>query len=360
MDYDSRSLARVEPPSCAAPVRVADLDCAHERAWARYVDAHPQATLYHSLAWRRVVHVAFGHQTHYLYAHRGGRVTGVLPLARLCSRLFGDFLVSLPQVNYGGALADSAETAVALMEAAGARAAALGCRHVELRDTAARADWPVRTDKVVMELALPASVDELWARFDSKLRAQIRRADKEGVQIVRGGAELLPEFYTVFARNMRDLGTPVYARGFFAAIAAGFPQATTLVVCRLGGRAVAAGFLLRHRERVEIPWAASVREYNRLGVNMALYWAALRAAIGQGCRVFDYGRSTVDSGTYRFKKQWGAVPRPLYWHYWLNDGVAMPALTPGNPKYRRAIAAWQRLPLFVANRLGPMLVKHLP
>lgn len=358
MDYDRHALARVDAP----PVRaeVASLDCAHEGAWARYVDAHPQATLYHSLAWRRLVQAAFGHQTHYLYAHAGGRLVGVLPLVRLRTRVFGDFLVSLPHVNYGGALADSAATAQALLDAAGARAAALGCRHVEFRDTCRRAGWPARTEKVVMELSLPASAEELWASFDSKLRAQIRRADKEGIEIVRGGAELLPQFYAVFARNMRDLGTPVYGRGFFTAIFAGFSQAATLVVCRQRGRPVAAGFLLRYRERLEIPWAASVREYNRIGVNMALYWAALRFAIEQGSRVFDFGRSTVDSGTYRFKKQWGAVPRPLYWHYWLNADVAMPALTPSNPKYRHAIAAWQRLPLFVANCLGPMLAKHLP
>jgi FemAB-related protein (PEP-CTERM system-associated) len=246
------------------------------------------------------------------------------------------------------------------MERAGRLAGSIGSRHVEFRDTRRRDGWPMRTDKVIMELALPGSTDELWARFDPKLRAQIRRANKEGVQIVRGRGELLPEFYAVFARNMRDLGTPVYAARFFAAILAAFPQAASIVLCRHRGRAVAGGFLLQHRERLEIPWAASVREYNRFGVNMALYWEALRTAIEASCRVFDFGRSTVDSGTYRFKKQWGASPRPLFWHYWLDAGVALPQLTPGNPKYRLAIAAWQRLPVFVANRLGPALVKHLP
>ncbi len=362
MEFDRRAVAVADDSrytQCSV-VEIATLDPAHEHAWDRYVESQRQSTLYHHLAWRQVVHNAFGHETHYLYAHAAGRVTGVLPLVRLHSRLFGDFLVSLPQVNYGGVLADGVACAAALMEAAGQLAKTIGSRHVEFRDTRRRDGWPVRTDKVIMELALPASQDELWSLFDSKLRAQIRRADKEGIQIVRGGAELLPDFYAVYARNMRDLGTPVYGRRFFSAILATFPQAAAIVVCRHLGEAIAAGVLLRHRERLEIPWAASIREYNRFGVNMALYWAVLRYAIEQGARVFDFGRSTMDSGTYRFKKQWGATPRPLFWHYWLDAGAAMPELTPSNPKYRLAIAAWRRLPLFVANRLGPALVKHLP
>lgn len=362
MDADRHAIALADVPQYAqiGAVEIAPLDPLHEKAWTRYAEGHPQASLYHGLAWREVVHAAFGHETHYLYAHVAGRFTGILPLVRLRTRIFGDFLVSLPHVNYGGVVADNSATANALMERAAALARSLGSSHVEFRDTHRRAGWPVRTDKVIMELGLPGSANELWSRFDSKLRAQIRRADKEGIEVLHGGEDLLPEFYAVFARNMRDLGTPVYASRFFSAILAAFPQAASIVVCRHRGQAVAAGFLLHHRERLEIPWAASIREYNRFGVNMALYWAALGMAIERGCRVFDFGRSTVDSGTYRFKKQWGATPRPLLWHYWLDKGIAMPKLTPSNPKYRLAIAAWQRLPLFVANRLGPALVKHLP
>lgn len=362
MGLDDRAIAAAADlrPRRRPAVEIASLDAGHEQAWSRYVAAHAHASLYHGLAWRDVVHAAFGHETHYLYAHVAGRITGILPLVRLRSTLFGDFLVSLPQVNYGGVVADDEVGAAALMEAAAHLAKAIGARHVEFRDTRRLDGWPLRNDKVVMELALPRSADELWARFGSKLRAQIRRADKEGIDIVHGGVELLADFYTVFARNMRDLGTPVYARRFFSAILDLLPQAATIVVCRHHGEPVAGAFLLRHRERLEIPWAASIRVYNRFGVNMALYWTALRYAIGQGCDTFDFGRSTVDGGTYRFKKQWGATPRPLFWHYWLDTGVALPRLTPANPKYRFAIAVWQRLPLFVANRLGPALVKHLP
>jgi FemAB-related protein (PEP-CTERM system-associated) len=178
--------------------------------------------------------------------------------------------------------------------------------------------------------------------------------------VAAGHLELLPDFYRVFARNMRDLGTPVYASGFFRAILAGLGDAAELVVVYVGAEPAAAGFLVHHRDRTEIPWASSLREWNRIGVNMQLYWSVLKSAIGRGSRQFDFGRSTVDAGTYRFKAQWGAKPRPLYWHYWLQDGRPLPGLNPANPKYALAIRAWQRLPLWLANVVGPPIVRRLP
>jgi FemAB-related protein (PEP-CTERM system-associated) len=331
--------------------------------WDDFVGNHAQGSIYHRSVWREIIARLYGHQSMYLCAKAGrtGEVMGVLPLIRLRSALFGDYLVSMPYFNYGGALAETPEIAELLMLEAGARAKDLGATHIEFRDTVERsARWPVRKDKVVMELALPDSPEVLWKNIGSKLRAQIKRPQRETVSTVQGGVEVLDEFYAVFSRNMRDLGTPVYAKAFFAEILAAFPHSSYVVVVRHQGRPAAAGFLLGYQGRLEIPWASSLREFNALGINMLMYWEVLRLAIERGYAVFDFGRSTVDSGTYRFKKQWGAEARPLYWHYWLDAGRDMPRLNPGNPKYRMAIAMWQRLPLFVANKLGPLLVKNLP
>lgn len=183
---------------------------------------------------------------------------------------------------------------------------------------------------------------------------------KEGVEIVEGGIELLDEFYYVLIRNWRDLGTPLYSKRFFASILRAFPDTAYLLVVRLGSQAVASGFFLGFRDRLEIPWAASIRDYNRIAVNMALYWEGLKRAIEKGYCYFDFGRSSVDSGTYRFKRQWGAEPRQLYWNYWLRDGYEIPRITPDNPKYKMAIKAWQTLPVSVANIIGPMISKYLP
>jgi FemAB-related protein (PEP-CTERM system-associated) len=211
-----------------------------------------------------------------------------------------------------------------------------------------------------MLLPLPQSADELWKQLPSKLRSQVKRPVREGATSVFGGVDLLEEFYRVFAKNMRDLGTPVYPRRFFRAILATFPESSSLAVVRLRGKPVAAAFLFEHRDTMEIPWASSLRTANSVGVNMQLYWSVLERAVARRMTVFDFGRSTADSGTFRFKQQWGAEPTQLYWHYWLRDGGSVPMLNPSNPRYRAAVAAWQRLPLAVANWAGPRVVKYLP
>lgn len=334
---------------------------ADARAWDAYVQAHEHGSVYHLDAWRRVVATAFGHSGDRWVARDGdGTIRGVLAVDYLKSRLFGHYGVSMAFANYGGALADDDTVAEALMDAAGARAIDLGLGHVEFRDAEPRAEhWPVRDTKVIMRRPLPATSEILWSEFGSKLRAQVRRPMREDVTTEFGGEELLDDFYTVFSRNMRDLGTPVYGRGFFRAILA-LCEKTSLVIVRHRGTPVATAFLLGFRKRLEIPWASSLRSANPLGVNMLLYWRCLEFAVEQGYTEFDFGRSSIDSGTHRFKRQWGAVEHPCYWHYWLPEGADIPALNPDNPKYRLAIRLWQHLPLAVANRLGPSIVRNLP
>jgi FemAB-related protein (PEP-CTERM system-associated) len=348
--------------STSDELTVTETDAASSGAWDAYVAASPRAEIYHDYRWRSLIETVFGRECHYLRAcDRNDRVRAVLPLVRLKSALFGDFLVSVPYFNYGGVLADSTAARDAMIAAGVKLGRKLGVRHIELRGRAGDSlDLPVRTDKVSMVLELPATEDELFKGFTSKLRAQIRRPGKAGATSRLGGAELLTDFYRVFSRNMRDLGTPVYSPRFFEAILATFPQQARVCVVDLDGRPVAAALVLSHRNRLEIPWASSLREANPQGVNMLLYWSVLRFAIATGCRAFDFGRSSKDAGTYRFKEQWGAVPQQLLWHYWLPDGVEMPRITPDNPKYRLAIAAWQRLPVPVANTLGPYIAKNLP
>jgi FemAB-related protein (PEP-CTERM system-associated) len=196
--------------------------------------------------------------------------------------------------------------------------------------------------------------------FPSKLRSQIRRPQKEGMTARVGGIELLGEFYRVFSRNMRDLGTPVYGKAFFRTILETFPKETAICSVSWNENVVAAGLVYAFREVIEIPWASSDRRYDRLSPNMLLYSTVLEYACQHGYKVFDFGRSSVDSGTYRFKQQWGAQQHQLYWYYWLAAGQDIPQLNPENPKYKAAIALWQYLPLPLTNFLGPHIVKYLP
>lgn len=340
---------------------VNSIDASQRDLWDQYVLGKADRSVYHLYAWREVIHETFRGETHYLAAFHADRVVGVLPLGRLSSRLFGDFLVSLPYFNYGGLLADSAQAADLLWQHAAKLGERLGVSHIEMRHTAPVLPVStVRTDKVTMILSLPSSSEALLKQLSSKLRAQIKRPQREGAVTQVGGIELLPEFYRVFAQNMRDLGTPVYAPALFANILRRFPQAAHLLVVRLAGKPVAAAFLLGHNGMMEIPWASSLRAANHLSVNMLLYWEVLKYSVEQGYTSFDFGRCTLDSGTYKFKKQWGAEPKQLYWHYWMKDGGGPPQVNHANPKYHLLISAWRRLPLWLANWLGPKLIKHLP
>lgn len=331
-------------------------------AWDTYVLSSPITSGYHLSGWRRVIEEAFGHQTHYLVAQEeNGTVQGVGPLALLASRGFGRFLVSLPFVNYGGFIANSRDAYRVLEAGAITKARELEASHIELRhESPIETNWVSAERKISMRLSLPESYEVLFKGFPSKLRSQVRRAQKEGMTARVGGTECLDEFYTVFSRCMRDLGTPVYAKGFFAKILEVFPKEARICVVSHGNVPVAAGFLYGFRSSLEIPWAASDKRFNKLAPNMMLYGAVLEYACQQGFHVFDFGRSSPDSGTYRFKEQWGAQPHQLYWYYWMGDGREVPQLNPQNPKYALAIRAWQHLPLAVANLLGPHIVKHLP
>jgi len=329
--------------------------------WNRYVESNPAASIYHRSEWKELIRKTFGHSGHYFAARNNdGRIIGILPLIRLRSRLFGDFMVSMPYFNYGGAIANHPLVEQQLMQAAAAHGADLGVSHIEYRDDTPRDGYPVRAEKVNMILPLPDDHDVLWRSFTPKLRAQIRRAQREKLQVLRGGEECLQDFYTVFTRNMRDLGTPVYSKSFFLNILHSFPDACRIMVLRLDNQPVAASFLISHRDRLEIPWASTIRDVNHLSINMLLYWEVLKYATDRNLRQFDFGRSSKDSGTYRFKQQWGARPKQLYWHYWQTNDSELPSLNPDNPRYALAIKVWKQLPLFITTALGPLIVKNLP
>jgi len=328
----------------------------------QFVTSWEKSSVYHLTGWCSLVGKIFGNSYSYFFAESEQKeVIGVLPVVRLKSKLFGDYMVSMPYFNYGGAVAINDDVEAELINMAISAATDAGVQHIEFRDSKKRLAWgPVRTDKVVMVLPLPDDPDILWKQLGSKRRSQIKRPQREGVEVKHGGFDLLDDFYRVFAQNMRDLGTPVYSKHFFAEILHQFQDKTQLIIVYNKGQPVSGAFLIGFRGKLEIPWASTLRKANSIGVNMLMYWEVLKYAINNKFKTFDFGRSSIDSGTYRFKKQWGAEPVQLYWHYWLNEGQNLPALTPSNPKYKLAIKAWQKLPLFVANRIGPMIVKNLP
>ena len=330
-------------------------------AWDHYVSEHPDASAYHSSIWRHIFGRAFGKSWYVVGVIENGRVWAGVPLVHMKSGLFGNFLSSIPYVNYGGMLYQDSNDVDALVRGVRELAGQLGAEHVEYRHFRNHMmSLPARSEKVSMWLDLPRSAEELLKSFKPKLRSQVRKGEKNGLTATQGGVELLEEFYSVFARNMRDLGTPVYGKELFRLILEAFPKSARIVVVHKDSLPVAGGFLLGFRGRLEIPWASSLREFNHLQSNMFLYWNCLQYACEEGYQNFDFGRSTKGCSTYKFKEQWGAKPIPHYWHYDLHESQALPQLNPQNPKFRLAISLWQRLPVSMTKVIGPMIARHLP
>jgi FemAB-related protein (PEP-CTERM system-associated) len=211
-----------------------------------------------------------------------------------------------------------------------------------------------------MILDLEKDIEAQWECIDSKTRNQVRKAEKSGLKVLFGNTELLDGFYSVFSRNMRDLGTPVYGANFFRNILETFPGSTRILSVLLNGETIASGILTWFRDVLEVPWASSLRKYRSLCANNLLYWEAIAFAIRNGAKKFDFGRSTPGEGTYHFKKQWGTTSLPLQWQYLLDESKQIPELNRQNPKYQLAIRIWRQLPVPITRVIGPMIVRNIP
>jgi FemAB-related protein (PEP-CTERM system-associated) len=351
----------------AASSGVADADavsvaeCADGAEWDQFIWNQPSSGVEQLWRWREVYAQVFRQEPLYLVARREERVCGALPLVRFRSALFGRSLVSLPYANYAGMIASDASVAHALVTRAEEEAARFGASYVELRGIDRQMETlPFRQHKVGARLPLPASPDTLFAALDRKVRNQVRKATKEQLSVSRGGSDLIDRFYGVFARNMRDLGTPVFPKTLFTETLRQFGDMARVYVVRHGEVPIAAAIALGWRETVLVPWASSMREYRHLCGNMLMYWSMIEDAITSGHTVFDFGRSTPGGGTHHFKEQWGATDFPLHWEYVLSNGASAPDHGTSNPRMQRLIAMWQKLPLPVASFLGPRIVRHIP
>jgi len=348
-------------PVSASPsaLRISRL-AAPPAAWDDFVGQAEDATYCHLAGWSRVMEEVFGHESIYLIAEDdSGAWRGVLPLVRVRSLLTGQHLISVPYLNDGGPLGEEPARAVLAAHAV-ELAKEAGAKQLELR-ARRRIQSPVApvARKVSVHLPLPDDADELWRRgFRAKLRSQIKRPIAEGME-ARFGADQLDAFYRVFAHNMRDLGTPVLPRRFFATIAATFPDQVIFGVVYHQARPVGAGCGFLWHDEFEMTWASTLRDYNPLSPNMLLYWSMMGQAIARGARRFNFGRCSPGSSTHRFKLQWGGAEVPLPWLQWPRpaDGAASSA---DGRLMQLAAKSWRRLPLPLANRIGPLLSPHLP
>jgi FemAB-related protein (PEP-CTERM system-associated) len=342
-------------------VVVRTLDAASEAAWDRFVTAMPAATFFHRAGWAKVIEAAFGHTTHFSFAERDGAITGVLPLGRVKTLLFGDTLISVPFCVYGGVVAADAQSEAALLGHAESLLSRSGANALEFRglEPGAAADgWIERPDLyVTFRKPIEADHERNMKAIPRKQRAMVRKGIQNGLNSV---VDTDPDrLHRVYAESVRNLGTPVFSRRYFRVLMEVFGKDIDAVTILDGEAAIASVMNFYFRDEV-LPYygGGSAAARGRAG-NDFLYWETMRRAADRGCRLFDFGRSKIGIGSYSFKHNWGFEPAKLHYRFRLKPGEAIPEHNPLNPKYRMFIAAWKKLPLPVANAVGPFLVRGL-
>ncbi|WP_215409430.1 FemAB family XrtA/PEP-CTERM system-associated protein [Janthinobacterium sp. JC611] len=338
----------------------------HEHArWDAFVDTCPEATFFHRAGWQTIMQQGFQHDSHFLYAEQDGRIAGVLPLAHLRSRLFGSSLVSLPFCVYGGIAGGGAQVRQALDGAAQALARRLGVGHLEYRWREAPESEAINRDAAwlppplyaTFRRPLHADAEQNLLAIPRKQRAVVRKAMAGGLHsAIEHDVE---RFYPIYAASVHRLGTPVFARRHFSLLRTVFADACDILTVYHGQQAQASVLLFYFRDEVLPYYGGGSVLARSTGANDFMYWETMRRASARGCRLFDFGRSKLGTGAYDFKKNWGFTPQPLPYACRLVRAKTLPEVNPLNPKYALFIRAWRRLPLPLANLLGPHIVRQL-
>lgn len=343
------------------PATLADRD-----EWDLFVLSHTVGSPYHLMAWGQAIKQAYGHKLFFLMARKGDRLVGILPLVHLKLTSLLNELVALPFCDVGNCLSTDSDVEKKLLLGVERLSEQLKTKCIQLRGPLHReicTGTPfsqLESNKVRMLLDLPGSSDLLFAQFKPKLRSQVRKAEKNGIIFHWAGKDGVDSFYSVFCKNMRDLGSPVHSKKLFKAVMEQFGEKARIGLAEYEGKSIGAGLILSTNVQTAVPWASTLRQYNHLAPNMLLYWNFLKFAADNGKKTFDFGRSTEDDGTFRFKKQWGAKPIPLPWYANRPDlQVFIDASKTNSVRREKVAEIWKKIPLPIANFLGPQLRKYI-
>jgi serine/alanine adding enzyme len=332
----------------------------NDEQWLASSQTMEHAHLAQAPQWFSVIQHAYGHTPLYLQAEGTEGATACIPAFLVRSRWFGTLVTSMPFLDAGGPCSTSESLARVLVDRLLEEARQLGASLVELRcTTALELPVPAIENKVNLILPLPADPACLWRQLNAKVRNQVGKAQRSGLSVEFGGVELLDDFYEVFLVNMRDLGSPVHAREFFRAILNAFGDKARVAIVRKEARAVGGLIALAFKNTLIVPWASSLRQYFSLCPNMLLYWEVLRSACAEGFQRFEFGRSSRDSGTYRFKRQWGAHEEPLFWYFIPLGSRRVRRLSSDDRHAAHLVRLWQHLPVSLTRWLGPAIRKYL-
>lgn len=349
-----------ENKSGAWTMDIQTLDRSEYEDWDRFAHTCPGGHFFHLSGWQDVVEQSFGHKTYYLKAVSNGKIVGLLPLVHIKSALFSNGLISNAFCVSGGPLAETDDVKNRLVQQAQTLMKEVGANYLEFRDTEIALDgWQIRGDLYAnFENEIAADEDENLKQIPRKQRAVVRKALKNealSFEIEHS----IKDFYPLYAQSVRNLGTPVLSRAYFKALLDVFKENCEVLTVSHNGQPVSSVLSFYFNGKVLPYYTGSTPDARRLGSNDLMYWQVMRQAASRKCRVFDFGRSKTGTGPYAFKKNWGFEPRPMPQAFFMAEGQDMPNLNPANPKYKAFISVWQKLPLPVANLIGPHIVSRI-
>lgn len=342
----------------AGPVTVRAFESQDLARWNEFITRHPEGTFFHRAEWREVLHKAFGHPTRYLVAERDGEICGVLPLAHIKSLIFGNALVSTPFCVYGGIVASDDAAHQALETEACALAQRLKVQYLEMRNRRRQhPQWPCKDLYVTFRKEIEAESEANLLAIPRKQRAMVRKGIQKGLV---SEVDRTPErHYELYSESLRNLGTPVFARKYLQVLCDVFGNDCEIRTVVSEGTPVASVLSFYFRDEVLPYYGGGSAAARGVAGNDFMYWAVMEAARERGLKIFDYGRSKRGTGAFEFKEHWGFEPEPLYYEYYLVTARSLPNLSPTNPKYKRAIDLWRRLPLPLTQLIGPAAARWL-
>lgn len=326
--------------------------------WDQYVRNHAEGTFFHLSGWKEVLECGLGHQSYFFYVEKDEQVCGVLPLGHVKSRLFSDALISIPFGVYGGILSDNESVFKLLQQAAEQLALELNVDYLELRNMQPKQQgWPTKDLYVTFRKTLEPEPEQNMLAIPRKQRAMVRKGINAGLQ---GEIDVdIERFYPVYAESVRNLGTPVFPKKYFQMLFEVFNDDCEVLTVTKDAQAISVVMSFYFRDEVLPYYGGGTDAARKYKANDFKYWELMRRSCEKGIRIFDYGRSKLNTGSYSFKKNWGFVPEPLHYQFYLVKSKQLPDINPLNPKYQYFINAWKRLPLPVANVVGPFIAKNL-
>lgn len=341
-------------------ITIERLDESRIQDWCQYVARTETSVFSHEIGWKTVVEKTYAHKAYYLIAYRDGEVAGVLPLFFVRSKIFGRFLVTSPFLTFGGILSDDEKIASALVNEGARLAVRKKAKYIETKNSSPCEDLPISVTKYFsLILDLQAGEESIWkTKLHSMTKRNIKKAKKFGVEVLQG-LSFVDEYYHINNENMRRLGTPAHSKAFFQNIISAFPD-SVLLMAKLNNKFIGGMLLVKHKDTMLMPWTASLPNCLSLRPNNLLYWEAIRLACSTGFKYLDFGRSKWDSGTFRFKSQYGAEPVQLFYQYHLNTARKEPDFDPDSSSFKPLIDIWRILPVGLLNTIGPHIIRNIP